>query len=114
MRASARSLARKCWSLKGTRSKTKQTRKRTKMPQGPKGEKRSKPTDEEMKAKALDRWNNEGGAAATPAKQPKRPRDLNQWAKRMVDIATGEVEDVPTPEDGKDPAAVRRGQLGGA
>jgi hypothetical protein len=24
---------------------------------------------------------------------PKRPRDLNQWAKRMVDIATGEVED---------------------
>ena len=23
---------------------------------------------------------------------PKRPRDLNQWAKRMVDIATGEVE----------------------
>jgi hypothetical protein len=26
-------------------------------------------------------------------KKPKRPRDLNQWAKRMVDIATGEVED---------------------
>lgn len=24
---------------------------------------------------------------------PKRPRDLNQWAKRMLDIATGEVED---------------------
>jgi hypothetical protein len=23
----------------------------------------------------------------------KRPRDLNQWAKRMVDIATGQVED---------------------
>lgn len=23
-------------------------------------------------------------------KAPKRPRDLNQWAKRMVDIATGE------------------------
>jgi hypothetical protein len=22
---------------------------------------------------------------------PKRPRDLNEWAKRMVDIATGEV-----------------------
>ncbi len=41
-------------------------------------------------------------------KQPKRPRDLNQWAKRMVDIATGEVEDrEPTPEEtGKDPAAV--------
>ena len=26
-------------------------------------------------------------------KTPNRPRDLNQWAKRMVDIATGEVED---------------------
>lgn len=25
-------------------------------------------------------------------KHPKRPRDLNQWAKRMVDIATGEAE----------------------
>ena len=24
-------------------------------------------------------------------KTPKRPRDLNQWAKRMVDIATGNV-----------------------
>jgi hypothetical protein len=24
-------------------------------------------------------------------KVPKRPRDLNQWAKRMVDIATGEA-----------------------
>jgi hypothetical protein len=26
-------------------------------------------------------------------KSPKRPRDLNQWAKRMVDIATGDVSD---------------------
>jgi hypothetical protein len=47
---------------------------------------------------------------------PKRPRDLNQWAKRMVDIATGAVDDrAPTPEEqGKDPAAVARGRLGGA
>jgi hypothetical protein len=47
---------------------------------------------------------------------PKRPRDLNEWAKRMVDIATGEVADrEPTPEEqGKDPAAVARGKLGGA
>lgn len=75
-----------------------------------------RPTDEAMKAKALDRWNNEGGAPAAPAKHPKRPRDLNQWAKRMVDIATGEVKDnAPTPEEqGKDAAAVKRGQLGGA
>jgi hypothetical protein len=27
-------------------------------------------------------------------KPSKRPRDLNQWAKRMVDIATGEASDV--------------------
>ena len=48
-------------------------------------------------------------------KHPKRPRDLNQWAKRMVDIATGAVSDrEPTPEEqGKDPAAVARGKLGG-
>ena len=48
-------------------------------------------------------------------KHPKRPRDLNQWAKRMADVVAGEVEDrEPTPEEqGKDPAAVKRGQLGG-
>lgn len=40
-------------------------------------------------------------------KTPKRPRDLNQWAKRMVDIATGQIEDrEATPEErGIDPAA---------
>lgn len=49
-------------------------------------------------------------------KQPKRPRDPNQWAKRMVEIATGEVEDrEPTPEEqGKDPAAAALGRKGGA
>jgi len=48
-------------------------------------------------------------------KHPKRPRDLNQWAKRMLDLATGEAEDrEPTPEEqGKDPAAVERGRAGG-
>jgi hypothetical protein len=48
-------------------------------------------------------------------KHPKRPRDLNQWAKRMVDLATGQVEDrEPTPEEqGKDPAAVAYGREGG-
>lgn len=46
---------------------------------------------------------------------PKRPRDLNQWAKRMLDLATGEASDAaPTPEqDGKDPAAVSLGRRGG-
>jgi hypothetical protein len=48
-------------------------------------------------------------------KTPKRPRDLNQWARRMVDIATGEASDrEPTPEEeGKDPAAVSLGRRGG-
>jgi hypothetical protein len=41
----------------------------------------------------------------------KRPRDPAQLAKLIVDIATGEVDD--RVEDGKDPAAVRRGALGG-
>ena len=46
---------------------------------------------------------------------PKRPRDLNQWAKRMVDIATGEATDrEPTPEErGVDPAASAMGKKGG-
>lgn len=49
------------------------------------------------------------------AKAPKRPRDANQLAKRIVDIATGEIEDrAPTPEEqGKDPAAVSLGRRGG-
>ena len=48
-------------------------------------------------------------------KHPKRPRDLNQWAKRMVDIATGEVSDLTTTpeEQGKDAAAVVLGRKGG-
>jgi hypothetical protein len=43
---------------------------------------------------------------------PKRPRDLNQWAKRMVDLATGIAED-PDPNEGKDAAAVELGRRGG-
>ena len=37
-----------------------------------------------------------------PEKHPKRPRDLNQWAKRMVDIATG-AEGDEKPETAKRP-----------
>ena len=46
----------------------------------------------------------------------KRPRDFNQAAKLVVDIASGQVEDrEPTPEEqGKDPAAVALGKRGGA
>ena len=32
---------------------------------------------------------------------PRRPRDLNQWAKRMLDIGAGEVKDwAPSPDEG--------------
>jgi hypothetical protein len=45
----------------------------------------------------------------------KRPRDFNQAAKLVIDIATGQVEDrPPTPEEqGKDPAAAALGRKGG-
>ena len=43
----------------------------------------------------------------------KRPRDISQRAKMIVDIATGEVED-KEPDTGKNPAAVALGRLGGA
>ena len=46
---------------------------------------------------------------------PKRPRDPNQLAKSIIDIATGQKPDRdPTPEEqGKDPAAVAMGKKGG-
>jgi hypothetical protein len=49
------------------------------------------------------------------AKRLKRPRDPIQLGKLIGDILTGQVEDrAPTPEEqGKDPAAVERGRLGG-
>jgi hypothetical protein len=40
-----------------------------------------------------------------------RPRDPIQLGKLIVDIATGQVND--REDDGKDPAAVARGRLGG-
>jgi hypothetical protein len=47
-----------------------------------------------------------------PERSRKRPRDSNRLAKLVVDIATGEVEMPQTP-DGKNPAAVALGRLGG-
>ena len=72
-------------------------------------------TDAEQKAKAVGRWDNEGGAAA-PSKRPKRPRDPNQLGKLIVDISVGDMEDrIPTPEEqGKSAAAVEMGKKGGA
>jgi hypothetical protein len=52
----------------------------------PNSEKR--PTDEQQKAKALSRWENEGGAKAM---RPKRPRGLNPGSRN----ATGEVDRHP-------------------
>ena len=46
---------------------------------------------------------------------PKRPRDPNQLAKSIVDIATGirPNRELAPQERGKDPAAVALGRLGG-
>ena len=57
-----------------------------------------------------------GHIGAMDQKPPKRPRDPNQLAKSIIDIATGQKPDRdPTPEEqGKDPAAVALGKLGGA
>ena len=43
---------------------------------------------------------------------PKRPRDPNQLAKSIIDIATGEKPEVDH-DAGKDPAAVSLGRKGG-
>jgi len=45
-------------------------------------------------------------------KRPSRPRDPNQLAKRIADIATGELTD-HDPAAGKLPAAVELGRRGG-
>ena len=46
------------------------------------------------------------------ASNPKRPRDLNQWAKLMADLATGNATE-PGPDPTKDAAAVALGRRGG-
>jgi len=45
-----------------------------------------------------------------PEKRPKRPRDLNEWAKHMVDLATGNAAE-PAPQPTSD--AAERGRKGG-
>ncbi len=44
---------------------------------------------------------------------PKRPRDPNQLAKLIVDIATSEEVAPPSERDTRDPAAVSLGRRGG-
>lgn len=47
-----------------------------------------------------------------PSRASKRPRDANQLAKLVVDIATGNAP--PEPPDTRNPAAVALGKLGGS
>lgn len=47
-----------------------------------------------------------------PDRSRKRPRDPNELAKLVVDIATGEEQDT-VATGGKNPAAVALGRLGG-
>ena len=50
-----------------------------------------------------------------PDRSRKRPRDPNQLAKFIVDMATGEssAADAPPELEGKNPAAVALGRMGG-
>lgn len=49
-----------------------------------------------------------------PERSRKRPRDANQLAKLIVDLATGESSETAPPElEGKNPAAVALGRMGG-
>lgn len=50
----------------------------------------------------------------TGPKGEKRPADVIGAAVKVARIATGEEEDAPAPDDGKDPAAKALGKKGGA
>lgn len=52
-------------------------------------------------------------AGMTRSKHPARPRDPNELAKLIADIATGEKSDPLYTEDGRDLAAVLLGRRGG-
>jgi len=47
------------------------------------------------------------------SKKPKRPRDTNQLAKFIIDVAIGEAELPEKRATGKNQAAVELGRLGG-
>jgi hypothetical protein len=47
-----------------------------------------------------------------PERSSKRPRDVNELARQIVDEATGEAPPF-NPDAGKDPAAVALGRKGG-
>jgi hypothetical protein len=49
---------------------------------------------------------------AMPDRSRKRPTDVNELARQLVDEATGEAPKLD-PDEGKDPAAVALGRKGG-
>lgn len=48
-----------------------------------------------------------------PERSRNRPRNPNELSKFVLDIATGEREDTELLDDGRNPAAVALGRLGG-
>lgn len=48
-----------------------------------------------------------------PKRSSKMPRDTNQLARMIVGMATGDIEPTAKADDGKNPAAVALGRLGG-
>jgi hypothetical protein len=63
-------------------------------------------------AASLWPWHDRRMPAPSNKRSLKRPRDPIALAKLIGDIATGQVED-RAPDDGKNPAAVALGRLGG-
>lgn len=47
------------------------------------------------------------------ARKRKMPRDVNERAKRILEIVTGDAPEEKPQDDGKDPAAVALGRKGG-
>jgi hypothetical protein len=48
-----------------------------------------------------------------PERSRKRPSDVNELARQIVDESTGDASPAPHPDEGKDPAAVALGRKGG-
>jgi hypothetical protein len=48
-----------------------------------------------------------------PDRSRKRPRDVNELARQVVDEATSEAPPPPAPDEAKNPAAVELGRRGG-
>ena len=71
-----------------------------------------KPASDQRNDEQLSSWENEGGALE---QRKERPHDANHLAKLIVDVTTGEIEDVAQALRGgkKKSVAARSGHLGG-